>query len=72
MCVACDRCENPEAFPPFLALERLLATDIGELGIMVGADMEGEIADDITKSIVEDAVMFASAMGRPTPSRISR
>ena len=39
--VACNRCENPEGFLPFLALEGVLAMDTRELGIIVGADMIG-------------------------------
>ena len=53
-CVACDKCENPEAFPPFPFWGGVLTTNIGELGIIVGEDMDGEIDNDVTKSIIEN------------------
>ena len=46
--MACDKCENPQAFPPFLGLEWVLAIDMGELGITTGADMDG-VDDDVTR-----------------------
>ena len=51
--VACDKCDNPEGFPPFLALEGVLATDTGELGIAASADMVGEIVDGATRLMTE-------------------
>ena len=39
--VACERCESPEVFPPFLAVEGVLAMDMGEPRITIGANMVG-------------------------------
>ena len=50
--MACNKCENPEVFPPFPGLEGVLAMDIGELGMTIGAYMDA-IADDATRSINE-------------------
>ena len=51
--VAWVKCENPGALPPFPAWERVLATDIGDLGIMAGPNIMGDEVDDVTRSITE-------------------
>ena len=68
----CDKCKNPEAFPPFLALEGVISTDAGEFGMIAGVDMEGGIDDDVTRSITEYKVVLALDIEHTTPGSTSR
>ena len=52
--MACDKCKNPTAFPPFLGWEVLLGMGIEEFGMIAGIDMDKGIDDDVIKLIVEN------------------
>ena len=52
--MACDRCKNVEAFPPFPLLEGLFTMDTQEFGIIVGMDKDGGMDDNVIISIVEN------------------
>ena len=51
--MVCDKCENPGGLPPFPPWEGVVATDIGDPGIMAGPAIIGDEVDDVTKSITE-------------------
>ena len=51
--VACVKCENPWAFPPFPTWEGVLATDTDDPRMMHGWDNAGEMLERVTKSMTE-------------------
>ena len=52
--MACDKFENLKKFAPLPLWEGVLTTVMGKFGIIAGVDMDGEIDNDVTKSIIEN------------------
>ena len=51
--VACVKCKNPWALPPFPTWEGVLAIDTRDTGMIDGWDNAGEMLEGVTRSMTE-------------------